>query len=204
MTTFASYYIKVGRLRFYSGNATPYWFEVPFRGPVTGPVDRPRPPETLILDRGRATPDAHYISPPDDPILAPVPFSCNFRLANTEPNFSKLLTLIRAPQGAATKNIGGRAWTSTKGTTQLQNNDPLGQVLFTTPPFSDSEKHCVNVELLWEDPQSVQDRGFKWAEVYFPPDRQMTEGADVVTIDLSGECYGAVTLLTAFSAGTES
>jgi hypothetical protein len=201
---FSSYYVKVGRMRLFDGSPTPYWFEVPFRGTIVAPVDRARPPETLVLDRGRFTADAHYVSPPDDPLLNPLPFTCNFRLGNTEPNYSKLLTLIRAAAGNATKNIGGRLWVSTKGTTQIRNNDPLGQILATTPPFSDSEKHCVNIEVLWTDPQNVQDRGFRWAEVYFPPDRQVTEGVDVVTVDLSGEVYGAVTLITAFTAGTES
>src|SRR5712692_2132707 len=204
MSNFQSFYIKVGRLRLYSGNTPPYFFEVPFRGPVTGPVARARAGETLVLDRGRFTPDAHYVSPPDDPLLAPLPFSCNFRLANTEPNFGKIITLIQTPGGVNFKNIGGRAWISTKATTQILNSDPLGQVLATTPRFSDAEKHCVNVEILWTDPQGVQNRGFKWGEVYFPPDRQVTEGVDVVTVDLSGEIYGAITAITAFSAGTES
>ena len=204
MSNFQSYYIKVGRLRLYSGNTPPYFFEVPFRGAVTGPVNRARAGETLVLDRGRFTADSHYVSPPDDPLLNPLPFSCNFRLANTEPNFSKILTIISPPGGQSFKNVGGRAWTSTKGTTQIRNSDPLGQVLATTPRFSDTEKHAVNVELLWTDPQGVQDKGFRWAEVYFPPDRQVTEGVDVVTVDLSGEIYGAISQITAFTAGTES
>lgn len=204
MANMQSFYIKVGRLRFYSGNTPPYFFEVAFRGSVTAPVSRARAGETLVLDRGRFTADAHYVSPPDDPLLNPLPFSCNFRLTNQEPGFSKLITLIRPPGGSASKNIGGRAWTSTKGTTQIQNADPLGQVLATTPQFSDSEKHTVNAELLWTDPQGISDRGFKWSELYFPPDRQVTEGVDSVMVDLSGEIYGAISPITAFTAGTES
>ncbi len=204
MSNFQSYYIKVGRLRLYSGNTPPYFFELPFRGGVTGPVDRARAGETPVLDRGRFTADAHYVSPPDDPLLSPVPFSCNFRLANTEPNFLKMLTLIRAAGGSTTKDIGGRAWASTKGTTQIFNSDPLGSVLATTPRFSDAEKHCVNVEILWTDPQGIQNRGFKWSEVYFPPDRQVTEGVDSVMVDLAGEIYGAVSPITSFTSGVES
>ena len=204
MPNMQSFYVKVGRLRFYSGNTPPYFFEVAFRGNVTAPVSRARAGETLVLDRGRFTPDAHYVSPPDEPLLAPLPFSCNFRLTNQEPGYSKLITLIRPPGGVNFKNIGGRAWTSSKGTTQIQNADPLGQVLATTPQFSDSEKHTVNAELVWTDPQLIQDRGFKWAELYFPPDRQVTEGVDSVMIDLSGEIYGAISPITAFTAGVES
>jgi len=32
----------------------------------------------------------------------------------------------------------------------------------------------------------------------------VTEGVDVVTVDLSGEIYGAITLITAFDSGIES
>ncbi len=204
MSNFQSYYIKVGQLRFYSGNTPPYFFEVPFRGAVTGPVDRARAGETLVLDRGRFTADSHYVSPPDDPLLAPLPFSCNFRLANSEPNFSKILTIIKTPGGVNFKNIGGRSWLSSKSTTQIRNSDPLGQILATTPPFSDSEKHTVTVEVLWTDPQSIANRGIKWGEVYFPPDQKITEAVDTVTVDLNGEVYGAISLITAFDAGTES
>lgn len=204
MSNFQTFNIKVGRLRLYSGNTPPYFFEVPFRGNITAPVDRARAGETLVLDRGRFTADAHYVSPPDDPLLNPLTFTCNFRLANQEPNFSKILTLIRAAGGSTSKNIGGRAWVSSKATTQIFNSDPLGQVLATTPAFSDSEKHCVTIEAMWFDPQAIQNRGMKWGEVYFPPDRQITEGVDSVMIDLTGEIYGAITPITAFTSGTES
>ena len=133
MSNFQSYYIKVGRLRLYSGNPTPYFFEVPFRGAVTGPVDRARAGETLVLNRGRFDADSHYVSPPDDPLLNPLPFSCNFRLANTEPNYSKILTLIRPPGGSATKNIGGRPWISSKATTQISSRRFRPSLSASTP-----------------------------------------------------------------------
>jgi hypothetical protein len=40
--------------------------------------------------------------------------------------------------------------------------------------------------------------------VFFPPDQAGDRGIDVVTVDLSGEIYGAISAVTAFSAGTES
>lgn len=205
-----SYYIKNGRLRFYSRAADgPYFIEVPFRGTVTGPVDIPRPAETMVLDRGRLTADAHYVVADDSAIVAALPFSCNFRLGNTEPNFSKLLTIVRGPANTGTtrptKTIGGRTWTSTKATTQRRNADVSGGglALHTTPDFSDVEKWCCNAELLWEDTDNSNDRGFQWNELYLPPN-QVTEGQDNTTVDLSGEVYGSITTLTAFTAGTES
>ena len=199
-----SFYLKVGSLRFYSGNTPPYWFEVPFRGTVTAPIDRPRPGETIIVDRGRLSPAMHYVVGNDESILQPVSFSCQFRLTNSEPNYSKMLTLIRATGGGNTKLFTPKVWQSTKGTTQIYNADPEGAQLVSTPTFADSEKFCVNVELLWSDSDGSNDRGFRWAEVYFPPDRQLTEGETDVMIDLTGEIYGAIVPITAFTVGTES
>lgn len=203
--SFKGFYIKVGKLRLYDGTTpTPFFLEVPFRGPVTAPLERPRPAENLHLDRGRVTENSYYSQGPDDPILQGLPFSCNFLLANTEPNFSKFLTLIKIPGGTTTKTIGGHAWTSTKASSQVRNSDPEGTALVTTPSFADPEKFCVNVVLLWSDPDAANDRGFQWKEVYFPPDRQVTEGDNEVRVDLSGEIFGAISNVTAFPAGTES
>jgi hypothetical protein len=47
-------------------------------------------------------------------------------------------------------------------------------------------------------------RGFGGLKCFSHPTRQVTEGIDVVTVDLSGEIYGAISAVTAFSAGTES
>lgn len=202
---FKSYYQKVGRVRFYSGNTpTPFFLEVPFRGNLTAPIDRPRPAETLVLDRGRVTADSHYISAPDNVILDPLPISLNFRMANTEPNYSKLLTIVRSPGGTLFKVIGGHQWTTAKGTTQVRNADPLGTALHTTPSFTDPEKWCVNMEALWEDSDGSNDRGFRWGDVYFPPNQQLTEGEGDVMIALNGEVWGNVALISAFTAGTES
>src|SRR3990167_3853804 len=144
---FKSYNVKTGRLRLYSHTTGggPFFLEVPFRGAITAPADRPRPAENLVLDRGRLTSDAHYVTASDEALMAPLPFACNFRLGNTEPNFSKVLSIIRTP---ATTGTGGpskpialsKPWTSTKGTTQLRNAEVsgAGTALVTTPGFTDT------------------------------------------------------------------
>ena len=138
-----SYYRKVGKLRLYSGNSTPYFFEIPFRGGFTGPVDRPRAAEVPVTDRGILTADSHYVSGPDDDLLGPIPVRFDFRLTNTDPNYQKLLDVIRQRSsvsgssggaGATSfKHIGGKAWITSKGTTQIRNADPNGSILVTTP-----------------------------------------------------------------------
>jgi hypothetical protein len=206
-----SYYLKTGRMRFYSHSTGggPFYMEVPFRGTITAAIDRPRVGETIILDRMRMNADMHFVQGSDDAMLAALPFSCNFRLLNSEPSYSKLLIMLRTFSGSLLsqsppgKLIGPHLWTSTKGTTQIRNADFLSTALVTTPVFSDPEKWCVNVEALWEDPDNVNHRGFRWAEVYFPPG-QVTEGEQDVMIDLNGEVHGAITTITSFSSGTES
>lgn len=202
---FKSWYIKRGRLRLYDGSGTPYFLEVSFRGQVRGPIDRPRPAETLVLDRMRLTAAAHYVQGSDEAVMAPLPLAFNFRLANTEPNLSKFVTLVRSPAvGVATKAVGPNTWVTTKGTSQLQDSNPEGRALVTTPTFSDPAKWCADVELLYEDPDGAADRGFRWNEVYFPPNAQLVEGDAEVVIELAGEVYGAIDTITAFTAGTES
>lgn len=208
MPAFQSYTIKIGRVRIYDGTTpTPQYIEIPFRSTVSGPVDRPRMPEEVVLDRGRHTADTHYVLGPDTPLLQGLPFSLSFRMGDKQPNRTKLLQVISTPTaGATTKSLaGGITWRTTKGTTSIQNADPLGTAVFTTPPFTDPGKHTVNVECLWESPVSGsgEDTGVKWAEVYFPPDRQITEGELDVMVDLSGEIYGSISRITSFTAGTD-
>ena len=201
---FKSFTVKQGRLRLYDGTATPFFLEVPFRGTVVGPIDRGRPDENLILDRGRITPDAHYVQGSDEAILRPLPITLTFRMANTEPNRTKFLTLIRSRGGTTTKTVGTRAWVTTKATSQVRNADPEGTALHTTPAFIDPEKHCVDVELLYSDPDAAADQGLRWNEVYLRPDASLREGDQDVSIELNGEVYGPVATITAFTTGTES
>ena len=207
-----SYYRKVGALRAYSGNATPYFFEIPFRGGFTGPVARPRAAEIPVTDRGILTVDAHYVSGADDDLLGPLSVRFDFRLTNTDPNYQKLLDVIRplsdvssavfGGSGAtAYKHVGGKPWTTTKGTSQIRNADPNGSSLITTPLFTDDERHCVNIEILWDDPQDVRNKGFRYREVYFRPDQTITEGDTDVMVSMEGECYGGITEISAFTAG---
>lgn len=208
MVAFASYTVKIGRVRIYDGTTpTPNYIEIPFRSTVAGPVDRPRMPEQVVLDRGRHTADSHYVLGPDTPLLEGIPFSLSFRLGDKQPNRSKLLTIIRTPvAGATTKTLpGGVTWRTTKSSTAILNADPLGTAVYTTPPFTDPGKHTVNVQVLWESPVSGSgdDVGVQWAECYFPPDNQITEGELDVMVSLNGEIYGAISSILAFSAGTD-
>ena len=114
------------------------------------------------MDRGRFTADTHYVSPPDDPFLAPLPFSCNFRLANTDPNFLKLLTIIKTPGGVNFKNIGGRSWITTKATTQIFNSQERMRLMLARVMRCDERGIGMIVRATWPDFERLFAPGTAW------------------------------------------
>lgn len=192
-----------GRLRLYDGTATPYFLEIAFvNADFRAPMNRPRPEEIVVLDRGRITSAAHYILGAGDPILQPVQLSFSFRLHNTEPNYRRFRQALNVDMPSAW-TVGAFTWVTTKGTTTVISDNPEGVTNVTTNPFVDPRKRCVNVEVLWADPGGSADVGSKFGEVYFPPNEQnLAEGADDVMIQATGYIYGGITEITAFTAGT--
>ena len=89
--------------------------------------------------------------------------------------------------------VDGVAITSTKGTTQNVSG-------YNNPTFTDTSKHTFNVEVKYD---GAYDAGWKYAEVYFPPeDQAINEGGDSIALNISGNCYGTITRITSFTSGT--
>lgn len=193
-----------GRLRLYDGTATPYYIEVPFiNADFKAPAGRARPTQTPRLDRGRLSSLMHYIEGPDDPILGAQTLGFSFLLGNFEPNLTKLKQALNTDFAAAW-TVGSNTWVSTKGSTQLLSGGGA-PTLFTTPRFTNSPRNrCVNVEVLFVDPTNPTGpaTGYKYAEVYLAPDKQMVnEAAEEISLQVSGEIFGSITGITAFTAG---
>lgn len=191
-----------GALRIYDGTGTPFFLQLIFvDAGFTAPLGRGRGDEILTLNRGRIDPNMHYILGPDDPPMAPVTLSFNFRIANTEPNllkFKQALNLYMEPAW----NVGVNTWVSTKGKSQVLSGGTV-PTSTTTPAFSDARKRTVDLYVLWTDPDSIANQGHKWQEVYFPPDQQsINEGTDAVEIRCSGRVYGNIAPISSFPAGT--
>lgn len=206
MASLKSFTFRDGQLRLYDATATPFYIEIPFiQANFTAPMMRPRPEEMNILDRGRMKNSNafwHTILGPDDPIAAPLPLTFSFRLVNTDPGWKKWRQALNL-DFASTWTVGSNTWVSAKGTTQVLSGGPEVPTLVTTPLFSDLRKRCVNVCVLWADPDGISDLGYKWSEVYFPPDQQqLNEGNDIVEVRASGQIYGAIVEITAFPSGT--
>ena len=185
---------KNGELRLYDSAATPFYYVVDFvQMDLTGPLGRGRPDENLNLDRGNLTTAAFYHQGPDDPILEPLDLSFS-ALIDEAVNRQDLLDALQCG------TVGGDSWTTTKGDSSLTSGSGAS---VATPSFADSLKKCVDCEVIWTG--TTVDIGYRWQEIYFPPESiTLTESADVLVLAASGQCYGAIAEITAFTAGTES
>ena len=186
------YTFKDGRLRLYDGSATPYYYIVKFQNAdLAAPAGRARPAEKLIMDRGLLDANALYVQGADDAVTESLDISFSALLDDVE-------NRVDLAQALVCGTVGGDAWTSTKGSTQLTNG--AGESV-TTPSFADGQKRCVNVEWLAD---GAADAGYRWAEVYFPPEEiRLSETMEGVVLSAVGRIYGAVAPITAFTAGSE-
>ncbi len=181
-----------GALRLYDGKAnTPYHHEVLFTNAnLSGPIARGKTTERLILDRGTVDANAHYVQSNDDVFMAPlrVTFSCILEDLGHSATLESLL------RGNAT--VDAVAITSTSGDTQ----NVAG---INNPAFEDSTKRTLNLEVLFDASSGGVDFGYKWAEVYFPPEQQtLADGADGAILNIVGDCYGTITKIVSFSTPT--
>jgi hypothetical protein len=196
-----TYIGKKGTFRLYDGTGTPFYLEFVYdQMDFNGVMGRARPEEILVLDRGTLNSNVHYVQGTDEPILEPVDISISCRLDDT--TMRQRLRDALNIDSAATWDVDGDTWVTTKGTTTLLSSTGSS---VTTPTFADTAigKRCVNVEILWDEGSS--DIGVKYAEVYFPAaEQKIAEAADSLTVSLSGKVYGAITEITSFTAGNAS
>jgi hypothetical protein len=189
-----TYIHKDGALRLYDSTGTPFYYVVDMAEPVSAlPTGRARPEEVLILDRENFTALAHYVQGSDSRIAEPLEITISAKLDDTN-NYQDLQDALRCG------TVSGDVWVTTKGDTQLVSGSGAS---VTTPAFADAQKKCVNVEILFTfGGTSI---GYKLAEVFFEPSRiVLNESMDGVTLQAAGMCYGTITEITGFTAGTES
>ncbi|MCK9326040.1 MAG: hypothetical protein M0P69_11170 [Bacteroidales bacterium] len=191
---------KQGKIRLYDGSTTPFYLEIDFdAGDFSGPMGIPKTEETLVLDRGNMTADAHYVEGSVTKVMEPVAVS--FTGAVTDDTQSGLLLdwmeqLSNGDSASPVKSSGtvnSNTLTSTQGDTQRDgvNGNPL---------FADGTKMTCNIEYRLD---STTDIVFHYNEVLFPLDGlSISEAEDGVTIAFAGLCYGTITRDTAFTAGT--
>lgn len=173
------------------GCGVTHYIEVLFCGmDFSGPVARPQPPETLVLNRGVLDVSSFYVKEPETSRYEPLPISFTCRLADTVNT-----KLLNDWLSGVTKIISGTSITqlySRKGKTAISG--------ITLPNFSDStRKYAYQTEILWD---GTIDLGYRYAEVHFPPGNQkITESADGVKLSVDGQIYGDVSRISAFATG---
>jgi hypothetical protein len=185
---------KDAKIRLYDGTGTPYFLELDLdAGDFNGAIGRARQEEQLVLNRGRMDANAHYVKGSDDKLFEPVPVSFSIFLRD-DVQTTYLLDMLKAGQDAGVTTVHAHTMATTKQDTQ---NDGANN----NPAFADTNKLTYNVEYLIET--GGTDLGYKYSEVYFPLDQQhITEAEDGITLQLNGVCYGTITRITAFTAGT--
>jgi len=182
---------KIGKIRLYDGTATPYYIEVPFDiGDFDGPLGEPLHDEKLIMHRGKADANMFYIKGSDEKIFEPVP--CSFSAMMTHLTDSTYLLAFIQWLNGGSETINTLTMATTKGSSQ--------RISVNTPSFADSNKKTCNLEVLWDG--SGTDFGLKLCEVWIP-DVRVTEEDEAVKLTLPGQCYGAISTLTAFTSGTD-
>ena len=155
---------------------------------LTMPIARPRTEENLIMDRGNADTNMHFIESNDEPRYAPIPLSFSCKLADTTDTraLTEWLSGVTEPHNA----LGGVTTIySWDGATAIDS--------ITLPSFVDSGKMTLRVQVLWD---GTTDLGYQADQVYFLPNEStITESADRLTLSANGQIYGGVTRISAFS-----
>jgi hypothetical protein len=180
---------RSGKLRLYDATGTPWFLEVVFSGgDFSGPIGTPRVDEELQLNRSKVDSYAHYIKGPEERLLEPVEISFSAFLTDSQGITDDLLDWLEGGP------VNAHTLLTTKGATQRVAG-------INNPPFADSSKKAFNLEFLLDE--GGVDQGWKYAEVYFDPAAQnLSEGPNAVTLQLRGQCYGTVSRIAAFTAGT--
>lgn len=198
------YWGKRGHLRLYSGTADggggTFCFEVAFaQMDFNGPMQRPHPDEIPVVDRGLMDGHHHYIQGSDEIIMQGIAITFTANL-DSEINRQNLVNAMSNPHRINPWDVGGVTWTNVNGTTQIFNG--YGSLVSVAVPFSPIHDR-VHVEVLWEGDTEPEDAGFRYSEVFFPPNQQNVRESDTnVQIQANGMCYGGISFISTFSPGT--
>lgn len=197
---------REGKIRLVDSTASPFYLELTLENmDFKGPMGRPRPEETLVLDRENINDGTvsagHYIITSERAIAEPVAVSFTVRLDDTTWR-QTLRDAINADSNVTAAWLVGPSnddWETTKGDHTL--TDIAGNTN-AQPAFADLTKMCVDVQVLWN---RTNDIGVQFGAVYFPPDQQeIAESEEAVTVTINGMCYEAITEITVFTGTNDS
>jgi len=148
----------------------------------TGPLDRPRTEELLVMNRGRYTSDAHYIEGPDARIYEGIPISFSCVIDDTI-NRERLLAAL------ACGNPNDSAYWTATGVTTKGNTKNDGSN--ANPGFRETAKKTVNIQVLFSGTTYAEGRAYY--EVYFDLEEQkIAEAEEGLVLNCAGLVYGVI------------
>ncbi|MEK9722319.1 MAG: hypothetical protein VW405_02385 [Rhodospirillaceae bacterium] len=160
---------------------------------VTG---RPRPPEVPVLDGGKLTTGAHFVTETDEVLLEPVTLDMTFTLVATLHTKLILSAMSNPFKVASWQPDGSTTFAPVTSMGSVENADGTSTAL--PAPRDDHRKDgLVNVEIYATNPDgSGDDFGVKFQGVYFTKPRpNITSPVGELATTL--EIYGAISNLTA-------
>ena len=185
---------KDAKLRWYDGTATPYYLEFDLdSGDFNGPIGTPLTEEILVLDRGNMNANAIYMESSDAPMMAPVPVTFSVMVTDST-LFTYILDWLDAMNDALATTVNAHTLVSTEQDSQRDGAT-------NNPVFADANKSTCNIEYLLT--MTGTDLGWKYIDVRYDRDKQpFAESEDGIILTCNGMCYGTITRLTSFTAGT--
>jgi hypothetical protein len=165
------------------------YFEVAFVNmDFKSPMGRPRPEEMVRMNRGKLDTNAHYVQGLDDPSVEPVDLSFSAML-------DSLVNKTALFQALACGNPATTTWAKTGISTKTDSQVPAGLdgALVNTPPFTDTSKKAVCIQVMWEAGAVTLREFHECNEVYVrPEDISISEAPDGVMVNVTGAIYGSI------------
>lgn len=187
--------LQNAKLRFYDSTATPLYLEIDLDpGDFSGPFGAPLVEEILELDRGNMNANALYRAGNDEALMAPVPVTFTIRLTDSAQTVN-IKDWIRAMNDGLSTQVNSNTLETTETDSQRDGAT-------ANPAFADSNKSTCIIEYLIT--MSGTDLGFNYEGIWLPADQQqISEAEDSITIAINAMCYGTITDITSFTAGTD-
>lgn len=194
-------------------SGTPFGLRVTFQNMDLNIGPPARVEELSREDRERLTNDAHYV-PGSEMILLDardISFTAVLSTGETDAIWQFIGAQWAGEEGTS-KSTWAVKGTPAAGLVSTKARGLSGDGLYIggridakgsaiqLPDFGDQKKVAIDMEAAWTTRAGASRYGVRIKEVYFPPEAQgFGEGADQVTINLSGRMYGEYQRITAFS-----
>ena len=178
-----------------------HFFEVLFANMnLTGPNQRPLPEEIAVLDRGNLDTNAHYVQGTDAVVMAPLQVTFTADIDDTT-NKQSLRDALGNPDRKSPWTVNALSFAKTNGLSKIYSGS--GTLVSVPAPFNSAHER-IDLVMLWRGgTPGTNDIGIAYREVWFPPDQQrLTESEQGVQMACTGFCYGAISWVTTFSAGS--